>query len=205
MKTRSFLEFDFVMSAPQPDKQLVQDIFNKLADRYEEPGRHYHTLSHIQNGLRVYYQLFNRVLEPTMLFPWMYHDSVYDSRASDNEQRSGVLWMRDAKALGFSTEDAEQGNSYILATDPSAEPISVLNDMDLAELGATPEVFDSNTDNIRKEYDWVEPEVWRKGRIAVLAQFLKRDRLYITQPFADKFTDPAIDNLKRAIIKLSET
>ena len=113
--------------------------------------------------------------------------------------------MRDAEALGFSTEEAEQGNSYILATDPSAEPLSVLNDMDLAELGAAPDVFNRNTDNIRKEYDWVSEEVWRKGRSAVLMQFLKRDRLYITQPFADKFTAQAIENLKNAIIRLTET
>jgi predicted metal-dependent HD superfamily phosphohydrolase len=133
----------------------------------------------------------------------MSHDSVYDSRASDNEERSGILWMRDAAALGFSTEEAEQGNEYILATHPSATPISVLNDMDLAELGAPPEVFDQNTENIRKEYRWVEPEVWRSGRQAILTQFLHRDKLYITPEFADKFTLPAIENLKRAVLKLS--
>ena len=205
MTDRRFLEFDFVLAAPQPDKNLVRDIYAKLADRYEEPGRFYHTLAHLANGARVYFSLHNHVLPPALFFPWMYHDSFYDSKASDNEQKSGVLWMRDAEPLGFTSGEAEQGNEYILATDPSAEPLSVLNDIDLAELGARAEVFDRNTDNIRKEYDWVSEEVWRSGRIAVLTQFIRRDRLYITQPFADKFTGPAIENLKRAILKLSKT
>lgn len=196
---RGFLEHDFLLAAPRRDMQVVREVFNKLADRYEEPSRYYHTLSHLYLGLRIYFRLFKRVLEPTLLFPWYYHDSVYDSKASDNEQRSGILWMRDATALGFTPDEAEQGNAYILATNPSAEPLSVINDIDLAGLGAPPEVFDANTVQIRKEYHWVEPEVWRKGRLAILNQILKRDRLYITQPFMDAFEAQARKNLKREI------
>ena len=194
----------FLLDSPSKDKEIVNEIFSRLVARYEEPHRHYHTLPHINKGLEVYYHLFQTPLEPVKFFSWAYHDSVYDSTRSDNEELSAQLWWKDAHTLGFTTEQADEGVAYIRATDPSATPISVLNDMDLAELGASPEVFDSNTDKIRKEYHWVEPEVWRKGRIAILNQFLKRDKLYLTQPFAEAFETQARENLKRAIAKLAE-
>jgi predicted metal-dependent HD superfamily phosphohydrolase len=195
---------EFLRQAPIKNKQTVQEILDRLLERYAEPWRHYHTLPHIQKGLEVYYSLFSKPLEPLKFFAWAYHDSVYDSTRSDNEENSAILWWRDAHTLGFSLAEADEGSTLIIATDPSAEPLSVINDMDLAELGASPEVFDANTEKIRKEYHWVEPEVWRKGRIAVLAQLLKRgDKLYLTQPFADKFGEQAKENLKRAIEKLA--
>jgi len=193
---------EFLRQAPTKDKQAVQEVLNKLLERYAESHRHYHTLSHLEKGLEVYYTLFSIPLPPLEFFAWAYHDSVYDSTRSDNEENSATIWWRDAHILGFSLTEADEGAKFIIATDPSAEPLSVINDMDLAELGAPPDVFNTNTEKIRKEYHWVEPEVWRRGRIAVLAQLLKRDKLYITKPFADKFTNQAQKNLKRAIEKL---
>jgi len=199
------LTAEFLRQAPNKNKQVVQEILDKLLERYREPQRHYHVVPHLEKGLEVYYSLFSTPLKPVEFFAWAYHDSVYDSTRSDNEENSAIIWWRDAHTLGFSLAEADEGATLIIATDPSAEPLSVINDMDLAELGAAPDVFDANTEKIRKEYHWVEPEVWRKGRIAVLAQLLKRDKLYITHPFADKFAAQAKENLQRAIEKLSKS
>jgi predicted metal-dependent HD superfamily phosphohydrolase len=197
----------FLLNAPAKDKLAVTEVFNRLIERYKEPSRHYHTLEHILNGFKVYYQLFALTEQLPVLefFAWMYHDAVYDTTQSDNEAKSAEVFMRDAPMLGFTMEDVDKVTQLILATEPSAEPLSVINDMDLAELGADPAVFDANTDNIRKEYYWVEPKVWRKGRIAVLSQILKRENLYVTKPFSDKFSNQAVENLKRAITNLKET
>lgn len=200
----SFMRKLFLLDSPTKDKKAVGGVFSSLITRYEESGRYYHVLEHLSKGLKVYYQLFNEPLPPLEFFAWMYHDAVYETTRSDNEAQSATVFMHDAPTLGFSMDDVDYVTRLILATDPSEEPLSVINDMDLAELGAEPDVFDANTANIRKEYDWVEPEVWRKGRIAVLVQLAKRGRLYITKPFADKFTDQAAENLKRAILKLSD-
>lgn len=198
------LQDGFLELAPTADKSTVQDIFNWLVERYMEPHRFYHTLQHIQGGLKVYSQLFPTTpLSRTKFFAWAYHDSVYDTKASDNEERSAGVFLRDASHLGFSMAESDEIATYIIATNPSATPISVVNDIDLAELGAPPEIFDRNTENILKEYDWVEPEVWKKGRTAVLRQLLMRPQLYITAPFIAKFTQPAIENMKRALIQLT--
>ena len=197
------LQDEFLRQAPATNKWEMQNLLNRLIERYHEPHRYYHTLRHIERGLEVYSSLFSTPLTRTQLFAWAYHDAVYDTKASDNEERSAGVFLKDAPALGFTMDEADETVAYILATDPSKQPISVINDIDLAELGASPEIFDQNTDNIRLEYDWVEPEVWRKGRTAVLRQFLMRSQLYLTPPFIAKFTMPAIENLKRALIRLN--
>ena len=202
---RSFMRDIFFLDSPTKDRIAKSIAFSNLIARYDDPSRHYHTLEHLSRGLKVYYQLFNKALPPLEFFAWLYHDAVYETTRSDNEAQSAAVFMHDAPTLGFSMDDVDQITRFILATDPSVEPISVLNDIDLAELGAAPDVFDRNTDNIRKEYDWVSEEVWRKGRIAVLTQLLKREKLYITQPFSDKFLQQAQENLKREIAELSKT
>lgn len=200
----SLLQDGFLKLAPTSDKLAVQEILDRLTERYLEPHRFYHTLQHIEGGLEVYSEMFPTTpLPATKFFAWAYHDSVYDTKASDNEERSAGIFLRDASNLGFSMAESDEIATYIIATDPSAAPISVVNDIDLAGLGASPEVFDRNTENILKEYNWVEPEVWRKGRTAVLRQLLMRSQLYITAPFIAKFTQPAIENMKRALIILN--
>jgi predicted metal-dependent HD superfamily phosphohydrolase len=199
----NLLQEGFLRLAPTSDKWLAQGYLDRLIERYMEPHRFYHTLQHIEGGLEVYYATVSTPLSRPHFFAWAYHDSAYDTKASDNEERSAEIFLRDASNLGFSMAEADQIATYIIATNPSATPISVVNDIDLTGLGASPEVFDRNTANIRLEYDWVEPEVWRKGRTAVLRQFLMRSQLYLTAPFVAKFTQPAIENMKRALILLN--
>jgi predicted metal-dependent HD superfamily phosphohydrolase len=190
------------LSRTSAKKSVAQEVLTKLKERYREPHRHYHTLAHIENGLRVYNELCSKPLLPLEFFAWAYHDAVYDTTQSDNEQRSAEVFMRDAATLGFSMEDSDRVTNLILATAPSAEPLSVINDIDLIVLGAEPAVYDKYVTDIRKEYHWVEPEVWRKGRTAVLRQILKREALYITEPFITNFTLQAIENMSRELQSL---
>jgi predicted metal-dependent HD superfamily phosphohydrolase len=193
---------EFLSYAPSKDKEGVSRVLGNLEKLYCEPGRYYHTLDHVQNGLKVHHELCTTPLSPIEFFAWMYHDAVYDTTASDNEQKSALVFMRDASSLGVSVDDSDRVVQLILATDPSAVPLSIINDMDLAGLGAESKVYDLNTANIRKEYNWVEPDVWNKGRRAVLLQLLQRPELYITEPFISKFTLPAIDNMSRELFSL---
>ncbi len=175
------------------------DILGYLVERYNEPHRYYHTLAHIDYGLKVYKELMAEPLPVLEFFAWAYHDAVYDSTQSDNEQRSADVFMRDALNWGFPMSSCDRVTELILATHPSAEPISVVNDIDLSILGAAPELYDTYVQQIRKEYSWVEPEVWRKGRTAVLKQLMHRSKLYITPEFEGAFTLPAIENISREL------
>jgi len=194
---------NFLSYAPTQDKDAVRGVFYRLWDRYQESHRYYHTVAHLYSGLKVHSDLCpNTSLTPIEFFAWSYHDSVYDTTLSDNEQKSADVFMRDAPILGFSMEDIDQVTRLILATNVSEEPISIINDIDLSGLGSEPKVYDVYTEQIRKEYQWVEPEIWAKGRSAVLRQLLKRERLYITPEFNSKFLTQAIENMNRELLSL---
>ncbi len=180
-------------------------VLDRLMARYKEPvdSRFYHVWGHIEYGLSVYNRLFPTTPLPRVkLFAWGWHDSTYDSKQSDNEQRSANNLMHEAPALGMTMDESDEAGRYILSTNPSAEPISVINDIDLAVLGSEPFVYDAYVTSVREEYRWAEDALWKKGRTAVLRQMLKRDRLYITPEFENEFTLQAIENLSRELTSL---
>src|SRR5438105_15026827 len=71
------------------DQTLAGRLFEDVSNHYAGPGRFYHTLEHVQNVLEIVETLASSARNPNAikLAAWL-HDVVYDSRASDNEERS---------------------------------------------------------------------------------------------------------------------
>src|SRR5216683_7705180 len=66
--------------------------FADVASRYSEPGRHYHTLDHIGAVLATVRSISEAMAErPALSFAVFLHDAVYDTHASDNEERSAAF------------------------------------------------------------------------------------------------------------------
>src|SRR5690242_20725665 len=87
-----------------------------------------------------------------------YHDAVYDSHATDNEERSADMARSALSRLRVPGDRVESVARLILATkthqtdgDPDA---AVLLDADLAILGSEPEQYDRYAKAIRREYAW---------------------------------------------------
>ena len=194
--------YEFLNRAPNPNKTEVFNLLTPLINRYHEPHRFYHNLPHITGGLDTYHQLSTESLSDSDFFAWAYHDFVYDPKLSNNEEQSAAMFMRDASILGFSMEEADKTAHTILSTNPAAEPVGIVNDIDFSFLGAPKEVYNQNIANIRKEYSWVRADVWRKGRVAVLNQILARPKLFVTPLFHKKFETQARKNMKREILSL---
>ena len=121
------------------DPALADRTFEDVREHYAEPGRFYHTLDHVQNVLETVESLgsYARNLNAVKLATWL-HDVIYDSRASDNEERSADYAERLCEK--FSIPDGRLVASLILKTkthdaggDADAQ---VLIDADLAILGA---------------------------------------------------------------------
>jgi predicted metal-dependent HD superfamily phosphohydrolase len=85
---------------------------------------------------------------------------------------------------------------------PQGADAEVLVDIDLAILGAAAERFDEYEQQIRREYAWVEPALYRQVRSRVLADFLSRPRLYSTARLRQRFEQAARANLRRSIERL---
>lgn len=185
--------------AEAPAWQALADI----AEHYSGPGRFYHNLDHVRNMLDIIDSLAPLVSDffSVQMAAWL-HDVVYDSKASDNEERSADYARRLLQAL--SLPPAEHTAQLILKTkthapdgDPDAE---VLLDADLAILGASASLYDRYAEQIRQEYAWVPDEEYRTGRSQVLTRFLQRPRIY---SLLTSLETPARDNLQRELARLS--
>ncbi len=197
---------DFVRMAPSAGHGCPHDlrlgrVMKSLAARYIEPWRHYHTLGHIQFGLREYFKLFDK-MEPTVFFAWLYHDCVYVPDRNDNEARSAMVFEEDNFQIGFETADADKIVSLILSTTHTAHT-NIVTDIDLAGLGLPPEDYDENTRLIRMEYAFASDEMWKAGRTAFLTAFLARPQLYFSREYAGAYTLQARENMSRELAKLS--
>jgi predicted metal-dependent HD superfamily phosphohydrolase len=185
------------------DSSRAEQTLEEVCQHYAGPGRFYHTLDHIENMLETVESLDSslRSRNAVHLATWL-HDVIYDSRASDNEERSADYAERLCER--FSIPEGSLVASLIRKTkthDAGEDPNSqVLLDADLAILGAAESVYRSYAENIRKEYAWVPEPAYREGRRRVLQNFLSRPRIY---HFLSHLEDAARRNLAVEITQLS--
>jgi predicted metal-dependent HD superfamily phosphohydrolase len=163
------------------DSSLADRTFEEVREHYAGPSRFYHTIDHVQNVLETVESLgsHTRYRNAVKLATWL-HDVVYDSRASDNEERSAEYAERLCEKL--SIPEGRLVASLILRTkshdagdDPDAE---VLLDADLAILGASEPAYRIYAEQIRREYAWVPESEYRSGRRQILAKFLSRPKIF---------------------------
>lgn len=193
---------------------LVDDALKaELAKLYAAPERHYHNLAHIEALLALAARHRAEIADPEAIEAaiW-FHDAIYDSQAKDNETRSAAL---AAERLGSRLERGQLAKiiAMIEATATHLVPdladaaarhdAALLLDMDLSILGAAPPAFDAYEAGVRKEYDWVPEDLWRKGRAGVLQGFLARPHIFHTDAFRAELDNRARANIARSIATLT--
>jgi len=183
-----------------PD-DAAERAFAEIARHYRSPERHYHTLLHLAAVLDTIDHLCQANPPPPalLLAAWL-HDVIYDSRASDNEERSAAYAQSLREPLGLDTALTDEAARLILLTRAHQTTADdhcgqLLLDADLAILGAAPEEYDRYAQAIRREYAWVPEEEYRRGRAAVLERFLQRPRLFHTASLHDRVEAQARCNL----------
>jgi predicted metal-dependent HD superfamily phosphohydrolase len=195
--------------------EVAGEVFADLVRRYGEPARHYHTLDHITAVLDTIAQIEAATTPEAdapgspialLLAGWL-HDVVYDSRASDNEERSAEYARALPAALNVPAEVRKETARLILLTKshttaPGDRAGEMLLDADLAVLGAEPCLYADYAAAIRREYAWVSESDYRAGRRRVLERFLSRPRVYFTAWMAARAEARARDNLAREIARL---
>jgi predicted metal-dependent HD superfamily phosphohydrolase len=186
------------VDASQADRRLQE-----IVQAYSSPDRFYHTLDHITDVLSTVERLATHAknLNAVRLAAWL-HDVIYDTKASDNEERSAEYAARLSEELTI--PEGPLVASFIRVTkthdageDPDAK---VLIDADLAILGAREPVYRDYAEKIRQEYSWVPEEQYRNGRRRVLESFLRRPRIY---HLLSELEEPARRNLTAEIASLS--
>lgn len=196
------------------DRDLVAAEGTDLLDRWLEDHRAYHDAVHLAEVLAALDELHEggdlppRDRHLAGLVAW-YHDAVYDAdaEAGANEEASAVLAEERLTRLGLAAEDVatvarlirESATHEMTTQDPAT---LAFHDADLWILAAPTDRFDAYCHQVRLEYRMVPAEDFARGRTAVLAPFVDRERLYLTDHAHREWTGRARVNLDREIGRL---
>ena len=195
-----------LMDSLSPGRWAYPSI-NHIIDTYTHPDRKYHNLKHIHNMLMLFDDVSHLIQNPlSMELAIFYHDFVYNPRARDNEKQSvkamipilgdilGYSRLGDVKALISATSHHQgvihKGDSRYIV------------DLDLAILGAEPELYKTYADGIRSEYSHVDSQIYHHGRRSFLLQMLDMDHIYNTQVMRQRFEKQAVHNISSEIKEL---
>ncbi|KIM41146.1 hypothetical protein M413DRAFT_445859 [Hebeloma cylindrosporum] len=185
---------------------------NEFIARYNEPQRHYHTLTHIHSMLQCLDQFRPVVKDETALtLAIFFHDWIYDPKSKDNEMESVKCFKAFASEIGLSEAIYSRVAGYIERTITHSLPTDVERsdsdlclflDFDLEVLSRSETAYERYAEEIRAEYGHFEEADYCAGRSRVLRSFLGRDRLYFSDEFYKSREQKARVNLEQEISKL---
>ncbi|MFJ6620930.1 hypothetical protein ACIQOW_25555 [Kitasatospora sp. NPDC091335] len=181
----------------------------ELLRRWSEPQRRYHRVAHLHAVLRHVDELAGHAADPdaVRLAAW-FHDAVYRTDRTENEERSAALAVRALTAAGLPAERVAEVERLVLLTvghdpAPGDRDGEVLCDADLAVLGGTPEAYAAYAAAVRAEYGFVPAPDFTAGRAAVLRRLLALPALYRSPAARERFTAAARANLTAELRELT--
>lgn len=178
-----------------------------LLERYREPHRKYHNLSHIGSLLAMAeLPAFKWQAKHLVHLAIWFHDAVYDPAQKDNEARSAQLARASLSCCLAADELAFIENAILSTTahQPLQEEGDLLQflDLDLSVLAAPADIYQEYSRAIRLEYKRYPWLLYREGRKKVLRAFLNRPRLFFSQPFSSDHEKAAQKNLADELAQL---
>ncbi len=203
--------------------QEAAPVFEKLMNQYNDPTRFYHTSDHILDCLEMLdrFRLDSGQDDKIQSIPILelalwFHD-YYDDRTDPNAiarsasdaitflQKSTQPHVKDQKHLNLL-----ENNIMATLHQPKKQPsrtfdVRLMQDIDLAILGRSPEAYLNYTQGVRKEYPSVPEELFASTRLGILQRFLKRPSIYKTPWFKQNFESSARKNLQQEIQHLQQS
>src|SRR5262245_65595107 len=208
---QDFLHAQWVSLASRSayDSSAIESLFNSIVEHYSASERAYHNLSHIQSLLALSESLLDKVQNRDALyFAIWFHDVIYDTKRSDNEEKSAEFAAEALAGLGVPEQTIAVTREMILATkhhraDGLSWDMKAFLDLDTSILGAPEEIYKEYSRAIRKEYSWVPGFLYRKGRTKVLNDFLEREHIYHIDEIRAEYELQARHNIAEEIRALS--
>ncbi|BBZ78273.1 hypothetical protein MANY_36100 [Mycolicibacterium anyangense] len=187
----------------------AEAVGRALLASWSEPHRRYHSVDHLRDILRHVEELaaLSDDADAVRLAAW-YHDSVYAGRP-DDEELSARRAEDELSGLEVEPELVDEVARLVRMTvthDPAPGDHNgeVLSDADLASLALSPERYVSNTAAIRAEYGHISDDVFRKGRLQVLANLLSGPGVFRTEYGRQRWEAPAQANLRAELSTLTD-
>lgn len=201
--------------------QLTDEWFGKIWNLHVHPSRHYHTAVHLHEMLSHLHVLKQHRYPPDLtdedyqviVLAVFFHDAIYNSSSSSNEQDSAKLFEQFALESGLGNSKptmAENIAHYIRATQKhevkpdNSTSLALFLDLDMAVLGKTEEAYQAYAALIRNEYSIIPRFLYCKKRAEVLESFLSVPNIYGTHVMKEAFEHQARLNIRKEIDSLRE-
>lgn len=184
-------------------------LFETVISRWTESARFYHTPRHLLETLKVLDLIGGYVSHDQKdlveLALW-YHDSVYNPRQHDNEEKSAELLFSTYEKSGGKPEISDFLRKLVISTKHQNQVKTIesalLLDSDLAILGSTADRYEVYEADVRQEYHFVEEKFFIQSRVKILQSFLARRQIYRTPVMRELIEERARKNITRAIDRL---
>ncbi len=181
-------------------------VFQAVLDCYREDHRHYHNDIHIDHCLGMLEEVRLGLNNPDAveLAIW-FHDVIYDSGATDNEQRSADWFMH--KSGQYLNDSVRQNvHDLIMSTmhdnSPETDDERILVDIDLSSFGLSWERFQTDGDNVRKEQLHLTDNEFYRKQIKFQESLLQRAQFYFSDYFHRHYEAKARKNLSKHLDRL---
>lgn len=193
-------------------EDLKARLWNEIVDYYAEPYRFYHTLAHVAALFQWSEKYLPNLQNPAVVgFSILYHDIVYDTFKTNNEEESAGKAREHLQKLQVKASVIDSIEEFILATKMHSVPtesalqkdLSFFLDFDLAILGSGWDDYEEYSHLIRKEYRQYPDAVYNPGRKYALQKLSDKEPLYLTSDVQVLLEEPARNNLFREMQLLS--
>lgn len=183
----------------------VEAWHQRLLSAYAEPQRAYHTLQHLEECLEALAEVkaVHRLAAPDAVETALwFHDAVYDPQSTGNEEASAHLAQAALEGHALTTEVLRLIRLTQTHQPQGGADDAWMIDIDLA-IFAQPEARVLEYEQqIRREYAWVPEALYREKRKEILAAFLSRSRIYLTDWFYQRHEQTARQHLALLIHSL---
>ena len=176
------------------------DLYQKLIQAYNEPGRFYHTLQHIEVCLGLFEDVKEIAKNPDALaLSIWFHDAIYNPGARDNEQRSADWFMAESKDI-FDDNLRQTVYANIMATlhcdiEIEDQDVQLMIDIDLSSFGMPWAVFLRDSENVRKELPHLSDTEFYPKQCAFSQRLLEKSRFYQSDYFYQHYENQVRKNL----------
>jgi predicted metal-dependent HD superfamily phosphohydrolase len=182
-------------------------LLERVARRYAEAHRRYHTLDHVIACLDARAAITRAAL-PEVDLALVFHDAVYDPLGTDNEARSALLLVEEGRRAWLHDGLVRRAQPLVAATRHGedaaldSEEACIVVDADLSILGSPLQAFTTYERLVREEYACFDDAAYAVGRAAVLESFLARPTLFATRRAQHLWEAQARSNLERSLAAL---
>lgn len=187
-------------------------FINKVKNEYDKENRYYHNWSHIISSLNELYEIKHIIKDEDFLnlFFWIiFHDIIYKSNTKkwNNEIESANYAEKIIKDMDIKELDIfEIKRIIILTIDHKANNNDIvwnlMLDIDMAILWKDEIEYYAYKKSIRAEYSEYNENEYINNRLIFLKSIIKRERIFKTQYFFEKYENQARINITKEICEL---